>query len=125
MNAPFGWKIQLVVTGVLIASAFYGSERSPVNHRFDPIPGVCYASKCRSATQAERFARLTSFPHGRPGWIKNHMRPLRCHGADLPSNMVWEDSASAHLQDKTEGDCSRYIPFDTTVLDSNGRAQPQ
>jgi hypothetical protein len=125
MNAPLGWKIQLLVTGVLLTSAYFGFERSSPSHRFDTIPGVCYASKCRSTTQADRFSRLTGYPHGRPGWIRNHMRPLRCHGADLPSNMVWMDSASAHLQDKYEGDCARYIPFDTTVLDSNGRAIPQ
>lgn len=86
------------------------------------IAGVCYASKCRSTTQTDRFKRLTGFPHGRPGYIINHMRPLHCHGADLPSNMVWEDSAFAHLQDRVELDCSAYIPFDTTQLDSMGRA---
>jgi hypothetical protein len=88
------------------------------------IAGVCYASKCRSTTQRDRFMRLTGFDprKGRPGWIINHMRPLRCHGADLPSNMMWQDSASAHATDKVEGDCTRYIPFDTTQLDSSGRA---
>jgi hypothetical protein len=88
------------------------------------VPGVCYAPKCRSTTQRDRFMRLTGFDprKGRSGWIINHMRPLRCHGADLPSNMVWMDSASAKAQDRWEGDCARYIPFDTTQLDSTGRA---
>lgn len=46
--------------------------------------------------------RETGFPHGRKGYIVDHVNPLACGGADAPSNMQWQTKAEAAAKDKTE-----------------------
>jgi hypothetical protein len=48
------------------------------------------------------FERATGFPNGRPGYIIDHINPLACGGADLPSNMQWQTKAEAKAKDKVE-----------------------
>lgn len=35
------------------------------------------------------FMKMTGFPRGIPGFVINHIVPLRCGGCDIPSNMEW------------------------------------
>jgi hypothetical protein len=37
-----------------------------------------------------------------PGFIIDHIRPLKRGGADAPSNMEWQTKADAKAKDKTE-----------------------
>ena len=54
-----------------------------------------------------QFLRQTGYPHGRPGYVVDHIIPLECGGADSPSNMQWQTVAEAKAKDKMEGNCLR------------------
>ena len=56
----------------------------------------------RSAAAKEEFERQTGYPHGRPGYVVDHVKPLACGGADDPSNMQWQSVADAKAKDKVE-----------------------
>jgi hypothetical protein len=56
----------------------------------------------RSSTARERFMRQTGYPHGRPGYVIDHVKPLSEGGADDPSNMQWQTKEDAAAKDKWE-----------------------
>jgi hypothetical protein len=56
----------------------------------------------RSEAAKAEFERETGYPHGRPGYIVDHIKPLACGGADAPSNMQWQTVAEGKAKDKTE-----------------------
>lgn len=56
----------------------------------------------RSESAKAAFKRFTGFPSGRPGWVIDHIVPLACGGADLPSNMQWQTAAEARHKDRFE-----------------------
>jgi hypothetical protein len=56
----------------------------------------------RSAAARHAFARQTGFPHGRPGYVIDHIKPLACGGVDAPSNMQWQTIAEGKIKDRTE-----------------------
>jgi hypothetical protein len=58
----------------------------------------------RSPEVREQFMRETGYPHGRPGYVIDHVKPL-CHGGpDDVSNMQWQSKADAAAKDKWECD---------------------
>lgn len=62
----------------------------------------------RSAKAKHEFKMETGFPHGRPGYVIDHITPLACGGADAPSNMQWQTTAAGKAKDKTERrNCAR------------------
>jgi hypothetical protein len=56
----------------------------------------------RSVAAKDEFERETGYPHGRPGYVIDHIKPLACGGADAPSNMQWQTVSDAKAKDKTE-----------------------
>jgi hypothetical protein len=56
----------------------------------------------RSAAAKDEFERETGYPHGRPGYVVDHVVPLACGGADAPSNMQWQSVAEGKTKDQTE-----------------------
>lgn len=56
----------------------------------------------RSAHAKDDFMRQTGHPHGWPGHVVDHVKPLACGGADDPSNMQWQTTADAKAKDKVE-----------------------
>ena len=48
------------------------------------------------------FMRQTGYPHGRKGYVIDHVVPLACGGADSPSNMQWQTRAEGRAKDKRE-----------------------
>jgi hypothetical protein len=42
------------------------------------------------------------YPHGRPGYVIDHITPLAKGGKDVPSNMQWQTVAEARTKDKVE-----------------------
>ncbi len=56
----------------------------------------------RNEETKRQFMRQTGFPHGRKGYVVDHVVPLACGGADTPSNMQWQTEAEAKAKDKWE-----------------------
>ena len=56
----------------------------------------------RSKEAKKTFMKATGFPHGRPGYVIDHIKPLACGGADVPSNMQWQTVAAAKAKDRVE-----------------------
>ncbi|MDQ2662806.1 MAG: HNH endonuclease [Candidatus Eremiobacteraeota bacterium] len=56
----------------------------------------------RSLREKHLFWRDTGYPHGRPGYIVDHVVPLACGGADAPGNMQWQTKAAARAKDRWE-----------------------
>jgi 5-methylcytosine-specific restriction endonuclease McrA len=56
----------------------------------------------RSESAKRAFLRQTGYPHGRPGYVVDHIVPLACGGADAPSNMQWQSREAARAKDRVE-----------------------
>jgi hypothetical protein len=56
----------------------------------------------RSDAAKEEFMASTGYPHGRPGYVVDHVIALKRGGADSPSNMQWQTKAEAAAKDKWE-----------------------
>lgn len=59
----------------------------------------------RSPEARHEFMRRSGYPHGRKGYVIDHIVPLECGGSDAPSNMQWQTAAEAKGKDKTEAHC--------------------
>jgi len=56
----------------------------------------------RSEQAKHDFMRQTGYPHGRPGYVVDHIVPLACGGADVLSNMQWQTVAESKAKDRVE-----------------------
>lgn len=56
----------------------------------------------RSEAAKHEFMRLTGYPHGRPGYVVDHIIPLKRGGCDCPANMQWQTIEAAKAKDKWE-----------------------
>src|SRR5207245_1676451 len=82
------------------------SARAPRNsRRSEAAPGVAHDSRARikRSEEAKReFMKGTGYPHGRKGYVVDHIKPLACGGADDPSNMQWQSVGDAKAKDRVE-----------------------
>jgi len=56
----------------------------------------------RSRAVARTFQRQTGYPHGRPGYVIDHILPLACGGPDATTNLQWQTVAAATAKDRWE-----------------------
>lgn len=56
----------------------------------------------RSSNAKHQFMKETGYPHGRPGYVVDHVVALCKGGRDAPSNMQWQTIAEAKAKDGTE-----------------------
>jgi hypothetical protein len=59
------------------------------------------------AKDRSQFMKQTGYPKGRKGYVVDHIAPLECGGADVPSNMQWQTVQEAKIKDRTERNCRR------------------
>lgn len=67
-----------------------------------PCPYVYTFHPRRSLTQKRSFEIATGYPHGRRGYVVDHIVPLCAGGRDAPSNMQWQELASSYKKDAWE-----------------------
>lgn len=97
--------IALVVLALLLAAPL--AAKPPAHHappasKCASCPRDAHGKIARSESAREQFMRQTGYPHGRPGYVIDHIIPLACGGADVPSNLQWQSTADAKAKDKTE-----------------------
>jgi hypothetical protein len=56
----------------------------------------------RSREATDEFKQMTGYPHRRPGYVIDHIVPLKRCGPDTPSNMQWQTIEDARAKDKWE-----------------------
>lgn len=56
----------------------------------------------RSSSARKEFMKQTGYPKGHPGYVIDHIIPLKRGGADTPGNMQWQTKEEAKAKDKLE-----------------------
>lgn len=67
----------------------------------DRAPTCVHPTK-RHASVHRRFLIATGYPHGRPGWVVDHIIPLCACGPDTIANMQWQTATDAAIKDAQE-----------------------
>lgn len=90
---------------------------APVCHlRRDENGRIVRDKEQRALFQAITPCASTGKPSGAcPGWVVDHMCPLKCCGKDDASNMQWQTKAEAKAKDAWEGDCSTCTGYERAV----------
>ena len=83
----------------------HSSYHSTSMHRKNYSSGATRNShgKIRRSSKARHdFMKQTGYPHGRKGYVIDHIIPLKEGGCDCPSNMQWQTIQDAKAKDKWE-----------------------
>ncbi len=56
----------------------------------------------RSSAAKNKFMKESGYPNGRPGYVIDHIKPLKKGGCDCPENMQWQTIEEARKKDKWE-----------------------
>jgi hypothetical protein len=57
---------------------------------------------CRDPKQRHKFDTQQGYPHGRKGYVVDHICALACGGIDDPKNMQYQTYKDGKLKDKWE-----------------------
>jgi len=60
------------------------------------------AEYVRSHAVHRAFLKATGFPHGRPGYVADHIFPLCAGGKDAVANLQWQTVAEGKVKDREE-----------------------
>ena len=95
----------LLFTGLIFVTNCYAKGSTSGKHRSN------YCTTCsrtasgrikRSSTATNQFKAESGYKHGRPGYVIDHVVPLKNGGSDSPSNMQWQTIDAAKAKDKIE-----------------------
>jgi hypothetical protein len=89
-------------TGSTTKKQASSKKKSGTSHKSSTAKRNAHGRIARSEAAKRQFEVQTGYPHGRPGYVVDHVIPLACGGADVPSNMQWQTVETAKLKDKTE-----------------------
>lgn len=84
----------------LIATAFSSGHYSPVVTSIGSRDSK--GRIVRSESAKYEFMKTTGYPHGRPGYVVDHVLALKRGGTDAPNNMQWQTISEAKAKDKLE-----------------------
>lgn len=56
----------------------------------------------RHTSIAVQFMKLTGYPHGREGYVIDHIVPLCAGGPDTIANLKWQLKKESYIKDKFE-----------------------
>jgi hypothetical protein len=71
-----------------------------------PAFARCYRCEHRRPEAKREFKLMTGYPHGRPGYVIDHVVPLACGGEDSPRNLQWQTIAEGKAKDRWERNCA-------------------
>lgn len=84
-------------------SGGYSSSARAVGAPRDSHGRIQRSSKARSEFQRSNPCPSTGGSSGAcPGYVVDHVTPLKRGGADQPSNMQWQTREAAKIKDRTE-----------------------
>lgn len=83
-----------------IASA--PSSKSVASHAAPYVKRDADGRIARSAAAKHEFMKQSGYPKGRPGYVVDHVIPLKKGGCDCSANMQWQTVAAAKAKDKRE-----------------------
>ena len=81
------------------------SSNSSHHHNANYVVGVkrdAHGRIKRSEGAKREFMKQTGYPKGRPGYVVDHIQPLKKGGCDCPANMQWQTKEAAKEKDKWE-----------------------
>ena len=91
--------IILMTACVAIPSAYAKGHRSTYAQG---VKRDSHGHIARSESAKKQFEKQTGYPNGRPGYVVDHIVPLKKGGADVPYNMQWQTKAEAKAKDRWE-----------------------
>jgi hypothetical protein len=96
--------VSLLVGAALLCAipAQASAQRKAAGVRRDSHGKIARSSKAK-----DQFKKQTGYPHGRPGYVIDHVVPLSRGGSDSPGNMQWQSKSAAKEKDRWERGGSR------------------
>lgn len=74
----------------------------PESHTVQGVARDSHGRIKRSEAAKRDFMKSTGFLHGRPGFVLDHIKPLKEGGCDCPANIQWQTKADAKAKEKWE-----------------------
>ena len=66
------------------------------------LPVLSSADECRSTATKHQFDKMNGYPHGRKGYVVDHVCALAVGGIDDVKNMQYQTIADGHIKDRIE-----------------------
>ena len=98
--------MRLAVVVALLAS-FNASLQPVAAQKAVGVARNSHGRVARGEKATAAFKKRSGYPHGRPGYVIDHVVPLSRGGSDSPGNMQWQTKADAKAKDRWERGSSR------------------